>query len=397
MSDKKQKIEDANLTQNIIKTDKSDYKEYVITFIFIAFVFGMCILFFVLPKLPYSKNEKRYLADAPSFSLTTLFDGSFTDDTENYITDHIPFRDFYVGVNSYYDLASGRNGLKGVYFGSDGYLINDPVEKDNNIEKNVKIFAEFIKKNNFNATLMVVPSTGYIEESKLPLLHKKYRDDKYFGIIEENKGNMDFIDLRGLMKQASSEGHQLYYKTDHHWTSYAAFLAYNELFTRKHMSYNQGIQYSRETYGDFYGTTYSTGAFWLTPSDDIDLWYSNGWKDINVSITEGNETKEYNTIFFKEHLNEDDKYPVFLDGNHALTKVKNGNAPANTRLLVIKDSFSHCFVPFLADNYSEILMVDLRYYKKPVSELAKNEHFGDVLILYGLDNLATDTDIAFLE
>ena len=94
MSDKKQKIEDANLTQNIIKTDKSDYKEYVITFIFIAFVFGMCILFFVLPKLPYSKNEKRYLADAPSFSLTTLFDGSFTDDTENYITDHIPFRDF---------------------------------------------------------------------------------------------------------------------------------------------------------------------------------------------------------------------------------------------------------------------------------------------------------------
>ena len=43
MSDKKQKIEDANLTQNIIKTDKSDYNEYVITFIFIAFVFGMCV------------------------------------------------------------------------------------------------------------------------------------------------------------------------------------------------------------------------------------------------------------------------------------------------------------------------------------------------------------------
>ena len=104
-----------------------------------------------------------------------------------------------------------------------------------------------------------------------------------------------------------------------------------------------------------------------------------------------------NALVLPCHLNEDDKYPVFLDGNHALTKVKNGNAPANTRLLVIKDSFSHCFVPFLADNYSEILMVDLRYYKKPVSELAKNEHFGDVLILYGLDNLATDTDIAFLE
>ena len=54
-------------------------------------------------------------------------------------------------------------------------------------------------------------------------------------------------------------------------------------------------------------------------------------------------------------------------------------------------------VPFLTDNYGEILMVDLRYYKDNVSDFIKNEGFNEALILYGLDNLATDTNVAFLE
>ena len=102
-------------------------------------------------------------------------------------------------------------------------------------------------------------------------------------------------------------------------------------------------------------------------------------------------------MFYKKHLTEDDKYPVFLDGNHALTRIKNSNAPQDKKLLVIKDSYAHCMVPFLTDNYGEILMVDLRYYKYNVSDLIKNEGFNEALILYGLDNLATDTNVAFLE
>lgn len=379
------------------QADSNKYTQHIITVVFLVFIFGMAILMLFLPKKEYSENEKRYLAEMPEFSLSALFNDEFTGDVEAYITDHIPFRDFYVGVNAYYDLASGRNGVNGIYAGKDGYLINDPVEKENNIEKNIKTFAEFVEKNNFNTTLMVVPSTGYIASDKLPQLHNNYNDDEYFDIINQNKGSMDFIDLREPLKNANAQGIQLFYKTDHHWTSQAAFIGYNQFCDRKNLKATTQGEYYIEIYDKFKGTTYSSSALWFNPTDNIELWQSIHLNNVSVEITDEGETKEYSNIFFKEHLTEADKYPVFLDGNHSLTRVKNSGAPANTRILVIKDSFSHCLVPFLADNYSEILMVDLRYYKNSVSELAKKEHFNDVLVIYGVDNLATDTNVAFLE
>ena len=116
---------------------------------------------------------------------------------------------------------------------------------------------------------------------------------------------------------------------------------------------------------------------------------------IKVTIAEGTDVKEYDTLYFYDHLKEDDKYPVFLDGNHALTTIENQNAPKGT-IVLVKDSFSHSLAPFLAENYSKVIMVDMRYYKQSVSEIVKQERPEQVVVLYGIDNLATDTDIVWL-
>lgn len=376
--------------------------EYIITFVFLIFTFGMMLMLFILPKSNYSANEKRYLADMPEFSFENLINGDYTKKFEEYITDHIPYRDFYVGVDAYYNLASGRNGSNGIYSGKDGYLMNDPVGDNSldvfaNTEKNIGLFADFAEKNNLNTTLMVVPSTGYVEEDKLPLIHKDYKDDKLFEIIKENKGNMNFVDIRESLAVNQKNGIQLFYKTDHHWTSSGAYVGYINYCASKGIMATGENEYYKEIYDGFKGTTYSSSALWLNPSDNIELWQSTRLGDVEVEITEGKNVDRYNSLFFKNHLTEGDKYPVFLDGNHALTRVKNSKAPLGKKLLVIKDSFSHCLVPFLADNYSEILMVDLRYYKNPVSEIVKNENFNEALVIYGIDNLATDTNVVFLE
>jgi len=102
-------------------------------------------------------------------------------------------------------------------------------------------------------------------------------------------------------------------------------------------------------------------------------------------------------MFFPDHLKEDDKYPVFIDGNHALTEITNTNAERGT-LVVIKDSFSHCMAPFLAENYKKVVLLDLRYYKmENVSALVQREKPEQLLVLYGIDNLATDTDLVWLQ
>ena len=83
----------------------------------------------------------------------------------------------------------------------------------------------------------------------------------------------------------------------------------------------------------------------------------------------------------------------FLDGNHSLVKVETGNE--GRTLLLIKDSFAHSIVPFLADNYSKIIMVDLRYYSAGLNKLIEEENVNEIMFLYSIENLATSMDIFF--
>ena len=101
-------------------------------------------------------------------------------------------------------------------------------------------------------------------------------------------------------------------------------------------------------------------------------------------------------MYFYDHLEEDDKYPVFIDGNHALTEITNSNASGGT-ILLVKDSFSHSLAPFLAENYSKIILVDMRYYKMSVSQIVEQENPEQVVFLYGIDNIATDTDLVWIK
>ena len=59
-------------------------------------------------------------------------------------------------------------------------------------------------------------------------------------------------------------------------------------------------------------------------------------------------------------------------------------------ILIIKDSYSHSLVPFLINNYSEVVLLDLRYYMGGVETFLKNEEFDDILILYNIKNLVED-------
>ena len=65
------------------------------------------------------------------------------------------------------------------------------------------------------------------------------------------------------------------------------------------------------------------------------------------------------------------------------------------KMLVIKDSYANCFVPFLAENCSDIDVIDLRYMTNPADYVDVSE-YDCVLILYNADNFATDTNLVKL-
>ena len=110
--------------------------------------------------------------------------------------------------------------------------------------------------------------------------------------------------------------------------------------------------------------------------------------DIKVEI----EGKEYNSLYFDEYLGKKDKYVVYFGGNYAEVDIMTGaeeyGQTSKEKLLIIKDSFANSMVPFLLDDFSEITMVDTRFYRGDISRLA--EDYDRVLLVYSVNNFAKE-------
>ncbi len=380
---------------------KNKKAQIAIIAIFLAFTVGFFTLFLALPKAEYSSSEKRYLAKAPEVSFESFFKGELTNALEGgenggYIPDHFPFRTFFVGVSAYWNLLTGTTASNGYYYGDDGYIITKPADS-NRAEKNLELI------NRFSATLdevglMVVPSAGYMLDSKLPKVHADYPDEQVYAYINANKAdNIRFYNLTEDFGDHVVSDEQIFYKTDHHWTSLGAYTAYGRFCADNGLEPAVREAFTVTTYDNFYGTTYSSSGYFLNDPDTLEVWENKELADsIKVTITEGAESNSFDSMYFEEHLSEDDMYPVFLDGNHALVTIENSKAKTDDTILIIKDSFAHCAAPFFAENYSKVIMVDLRYYKLPVTDIVESESVDEVLFLYGMNNFCTDTNLAYL-
>lgn len=370
------------------------------TIVFIVFIYGMAILFFVLPKSDYSSSEKRYLEKFPTLTTQTFFEGQFGEDFETYLADHTAGRKFYVGLNAYYNLSLGNPLSNGIYHCKDGYLVNDP-PVTSEFDRNISIVSEFASLNDVKTSFILAPTTGYITNDILPNKHIIYNDDELFdkAATQLEDAGVNFVDIRDSFKKEYAQGNQIYYKTDHHWTTQGAFFAYKSLAPTLGFTAFSKSDYTVKTEPDFYGTTYSSSGFWCTKPDTIQMWSNKQANIKNVTINDKKDGKDItiknDSVFFEKRLEEDDKYPVFLDGNHPYTVINNETLKKNgsdKKLLVIKDSFAHSLVPFLSDHYSQIIMIDMRYYREDVSALIKNNDIDQVLFVYSLDNFASDAD-----
>ena len=62
-------------------------------------------------------------------------------------------------------------------------------------------------------------------------------------------------------------------------------------------------------------------------------------------------------------------------------------------LIVFKDSFANCLVPFLLEQYDQVTMIDLRYYRKSVINILQQKKDAEILFLYEMSNFAEDNNI----
>lgn len=76
--------------------------------------------------------------------------------------------------------------------------------------------------------------------------------------------------------------------------------------------------------------------------------------------------------------------------------MKIDTAQTGKRLLVIKDSYANCFLPFLVPYYKSITVVDPRYYYDDLDKLIKEQDIQEILFLYNANTFFSDTSLGEL-
>ena len=328
---------------------------------FCLFLGTMSLLYLLLPKKTFSPWERRQLAVLPASWEISKW--------ETYFADHLPLRQFFLGVGAYAQLLSGQMEA-GEILCREGYLAEAPLRwEGTRVEENIAYLNQFANSLHIPVDLMVVPSAGDCMG-----LRQDYTDGAYIHRIHElSVATSVEVDLKG-------EG--MYYRTDHHWTSRGAYTACAQYFERLGRDLPLPEAFAVEEISGFRGTTYARSCLWLTPAESIEL-----WKGSALQRTDGGP------IFDRQALAGEDGYSVFLGGNQPLVTLINPQGRGH--LVVVRDSYGSCLAPFLAEGYEKVTLVDLRYSKKSVSQLC-----GDadrVLVVYSLKNFMTDPNFPFLQ
>ena len=364
------------------------------------------LLFIFLPKKEYSKTENKLLSSFPKLSAETLFGKSvlktqdenddlrFTKKTEDYIKDHFPLKDRFVEIYALYGGAVKRSYCGNVLQGRDGYLLSEERDATGRQKENLasmeRAFAEWAKT--LPVTVAVSPTGSQYEKDKLPLLAPSSAIDGNRALLLETFGggkNYAFVDLYEALAASGAEG--LFYRTDHHWTTLGAY--YGSAAIKKALGAEpKPLEHYRREIAteDFKGTLYNrSGAYW-TRGERIEYFRYDGDGGYTVSFinARGAVTRTQEGFYNAECLKDDyhgTAYDSFVTPVGPMLTISNGEEGKKT-LLVLKDSYAHCALPFLAEDF-DLVVLDVRSHRAYAEQLIKDGAVDGILVLVSTDTL----------
>ena len=368
------------------------------------------------PDKEFSQVENRALSQRPhitgdTFQLPPLsglftsnqggdfFTGKLMSDYETYVIDQFVLRDTWVAAKAYAEMLIGKKENNNVYFCEDGSLItrfDAPDEK--RLERNFNSVSKFAASVDVPVYFGLIPTQASVWADKLPAGAPNYDQNLVLEAAGKAVTGTTQLDLATNLNGHKDEA--IFYRTDHHWTSLGAYYGY--------VSVMEGLgrgdevipleDYAKTTVStEFYGTVFSSsGVRWVKP-DEMDTYVpADGLKLITVSTNaSGLEERTERPFYDESYLEVKDKYSMFLGGQQPLGVVYTGNTD-KPKLLLVRDSYSDSLVPFLTPHFSEIHLMDLRYYKTSASEYIAKNGIDAALVLYSVPNFTSDTNLVFL-
>ncbi|MFF2091491.1 DHHW family protein [Paenibacillus sp. NPDC058174] len=356
---------------------------------FAILLFAFSLLFLFMPKKAFSEIENRSLQKTPQFSWNKLLDKTFSEQTESFVTDHFPLRDQWVAVKSTMEQLRLQQENNGIYKGKDGFLFEQFAEPEPmNLAKFTEAVNKFANKNpHTNISFLLAPTSIGIYPERLPWLAPAYPQSIVNNSIKEQvREHVRFINGFDFLKPAAETdpNRDLYYRTDHHWTTYGAYLAYRAYAEQMGWQPMEESEFDiRTVTNSFLGSYHTRSQFNGLKPDSIQAYLPKNKAELKMHIFDDDTTVQ--GLYEDSFLAKKDKYSYFLGGVHALMTIKTELPPDDAdldKLLVIKDSYAHSMLPFLALHVPEIHIIDLRYYNGNITSYMKENEFNGVLLLF---------------
>lgn len=233
--------------------------------------------------------------------------------------------------------------------------------------------------------------------------------DVLLAALEES--GVDTFDLRESVKECNLDRSEMFYATDHHWTTETAFWAFGEVVEQLNERYNLGIDadgfyrdldnYTVTEYPNSYlgslgrrvGSALSgyDDYTFIQPNFDTDYTIYNALVSLENPAYEG----DFMTAIVRRYILDStdkaaNKHAAYFEYDYGDLIIKNNLIDNDIKILLIKDSFSLPFAAFLSECVSELHMVDLRDDAAPVpSEYVEKYDFDCVLVMYNPEVFGT--------
>ena len=366
--------------------------------VFLTAVLLLSVLTILSPKKEISELENRVLQPFPAFTFSGLWSGSWAQEITAYLQDHFFARDRWIDAASYADtVLFQKTEVNDILLGQDARMFSKAfaVQPDTaQYEKNLSAIKTFAQRWPGKVTLMLVPSADLVYCDQLPAGAPQLDEQSMLdSAFRDLNPVCTVMDLRPVFAEGK-QGENLYFRTDHHWTLEGAFLAYETFCQAKGLQPFQWDSSSLREIPDFFGSYYRASR-WSGAKADTLKWFD---LDTEMRVYRVDGEMQYTLAsagpaFSQEKGEALDKYGAFLDGNHGYCEL---SGTGTGKILVIKDSYANCFVPFLTENYETVGVMDFRDFAFGPDSTISQLGYDDILILYSFHNFREDNHLIYL-
>lgn len=359
-------------------------KKHTLSLVMVATVLLISLLDVFAPIRVFSAFENRFLTLKPTISVESIFSNKYTSTYEKYVNDQFIGRDYWITLKSIFEKMTNKKENNGIYFGGEYFLFEKIVDVSSQLSKNEKTMEEFLQKYSDLPLSLFIPLSSSVTYKAFVPDHAPLFDQTAW--YNSHAQSWPLIDNQLLLEMSDL---QTFYKNDHHWTLYGAYLGYLAIASEFGFEPKQWQSFEIKSIANFLGTFYARGKP-LTYKADVLQYYNPPIFSYEAS------GKIYDSLIDESQFNEYDKYGAFLYGNHGFATIKVRDVKKPKRLLLIKDSYANSLVPFLVNHYDEIELVDLRYFSGSLNAIIKSKIYDNILFLNSFSQFSNDSNIAKL-